>query len=78
MTQEGFRYRRTRFEKAAAMRRGRRQQPAFAAVRVVDDAGATSPAALEIRLAGGDVIRTDHGLPIERLRTIIRVLRKRC
>jgi hypothetical protein len=58
--------------------RTRRSRPTFAPVRVVDDGGALGAAALEIRLAAGDVIRASHELPIERLTRLIRVLRERC
>jgi hypothetical protein len=47
-------------------------------VRVVDDSGMLGSAALEIRLAAGDVIRANQDLPVERLSRLIRVLRERC
>jgi transposase-like protein len=78
MTKDGFRYWRTRFGRGTTEREARSKRVAFAAVRVVDDGVAPSVAAIEIRLASGDVIRAGRDLPVERLRSIIRMLRARC
>lgn len=77
MSENGFRYWRLQFAP------GRLVAPikdpvAFAPARVVDDGVPASPAALEIRLASGDVIRADAGIPVERLRSVIQLLRERC
>ena len=77
MSENGFRYWRLQFAP------GRLAPPikdpvAFAPARVVDDGGPVSPAALEIQLATGDVIRADSGIPIERLRSVIQLLREQC
>jgi hypothetical protein len=77
MSENGFRYWRLRFE-ATRPRKMRSRPVAFAPVRVVDDGVAAEAGVIEIRLASGDVIRADHGLPIERLKAIIQVLRGRC
>jgi hypothetical protein len=77
MAVDGLRYWRTQFEKPRT--RGARKEPVvFAPARVVDDGAPLSSAGLEIRLATGDVIRADPGIPIERLRAVIQLLRERC
>jgi hypothetical protein len=78
MTRDGFHYWRTRFGSGTTERETRGKRVAFAPVRVVDDGVAPSPAAIEIRLASGDVIRVGRDLPLDRLGSIIRVLRERC
>ena len=50
----------------------------FAPVRVVDDGWGGGSAALEIRLAGGDVIRCGGDFAVERLSAVVRALRERC
>ena len=77
MSENGFRYWRLQFAP------GRLAPPikdpvAFAPARVVDDGAPAGPAALEIRLATGDVIRADSGISIDRLRSVIQLLRERC
>ena len=78
MTKDGFRYWRKRLGSETIERETRGKRVAFAPVRVVDEGVAPSPAAIEIRLSNGDVIRAGHGLPVERLQAIIRLLRERC
>ena len=73
-----LRYWSARFGPKRAQRNTRSARPVFAPVRVVDDGGMLGPAALEIRLAAGDVIRASQDLPVERLTRLIRVLRERC
>jgi len=53
---------------------------AFAPVRVVNDEKLDEGpgSALEIRLAGGDVIRAGRDLPLAQLTAVVRVLRERC
>ena len=77
MTENGFRYWCKRFD-AGASWKGRKGRPTFAPVHVVDDVAVPRCAVLEIRLSGGDVIRADHGVSMERLRATVRVLRERC
>jgi hypothetical protein len=77
MSENGFRYWRLQFAP------GRLAPPikdpvTFAPARVVDDGAPANPAALEIRLTTGDVIRTESGISIERLRSVIQLLRERC
>lgn len=78
MTKDGFRYWRARFGTGNAVRGTRSKRVAFAPVRVVDDGAAPSVATIEIRLASGDVVRAGHELPVEQLRSVIRLLRERC
>ena len=78
LTENGFRYWNERFGRKHPRRGPCSTPPVFTPVRVVDDAGAVGSVALEIRLAGGDVIRAGQELPAERLASVIRALRQRC
>ena len=77
-----FQYWRAQFGQVRHQRPKVKAAPAatFAPVRVVDDAGldAGPKSALEIRLAGGDVIRAGRDLPLAQLTAVVRVLRERC
>jgi hypothetical protein len=74
-----FQYWRAEFGQVKSRKKAEVRAAAFAPVRVLADGReGGAGAALEIRLAGGDVIRCGHEVAIERLSAVVRVLRERC